>query len=124
MPMFPTTCTIGTTFHLIPLAAYNHEALYCTLYVWYILVFVDLVLFFNPAHLDKPAKGVVFVADPEPKHSLQQEKEMNVHISAIVEYSKYECSATSPLKFVDTYIFQTKTHRYIHVGSCQVYQTT
>ena len=66
---------------------------------------------FDPTLADKPAKGVIFVADPEPKHSLQQEKEMNVYVSMAIGYAQYECSAASSLKFVNTYIFQTKMYR-------------
>lgn len=49
--------------------------------------------------------------DPEPEHKLLEEKEINVFASAVIGFAKYECSAASSFRFVDTYIFQTRTYR-------------
>ena len=54
---------------------------------------------------------MVLESDPEPEHKLLEEREINVFASAVVAFAKYECSIPDSVRFLDTYMFQTRTYR-------------
>ncbi|XP_053479109.1 hydrocephalus-inducing protein homolog [Ictalurus furcatus] len=57
----------------------------------------------------RPAKKKVVETDPEPVHSVVENsvRELELGISAICDYAKFECDA-EPIHFKDTMLFQTR----------------
>ncbi|KAG7333195.1 hypothetical protein KOW79_003330 [Hemibagrus wyckioides] len=63
----------------------------------------------KPLSPQRPAKKKVVETDPEPVHSVVENsfRELELGISAICDYAKFECDA-EPIHFKDTMLFQTR----------------
>ncbi|XP_047678536.1 hydrocephalus-inducing protein-like isoform X5 [Tachysurus fulvidraco] len=63
----------------------------------------------QPLSPQRPAKKKVVETDPEPVHSVVENsfRELELGISAICDYARFECDA-EPILFKDTMLFQTR----------------
>ncbi|XP_043935458.1 hydrocephalus-inducing protein homolog [Protopterus annectens] len=61
----------------------------------------------------RPAKKKVIETDPEPEHIVVEEsvRELELRISAVVNYAQYKCK-TESIRFRDTLIFQTRIYEF------------
>ena len=63
-----------------------------------------------------PAKRKVEEVDPEPSHSIVEDsqRELELFVSAVADYAKYSTTTTN-IKFRDTFMYQTRSYRYLFV---------
>lgn len=62
-----------------------------------------------------PAKRKVEEVDPEPTHSIVEDsqREFELFVSAVADYAKYSTTTTN-IKFRDTFMYQTRSYRYLY----------